>query len=73
MSKTQKEMVLEHLQNFGFIEPLTALREYGCYRLSAIIYLLRDDGLNIQTEMIEGRSRITGNVVRFAKYVLHNE
>lgn len=73
MSKTQKEMVLEHLQNFGFIEPLTALREYGCYRLSAIIYLLRDDGLNIQTEMIEGRSRITGHVVRFAKYILHNE
>ena len=73
MSKTQKEMVLEHLQNFGFIEPLTALREYGCYRLSAIIYLLRDDGLDIRTEMLEGRSRITGKIVRFAKYILQNE
>ena len=31
-------MVLEHLMRFGSIEPLTALREYGCYRLGAIIF-----------------------------------
>ena len=42
-------MVLEHLMRFGSIEPLTALREYGCYRLGAIISLLRADGHDITT------------------------
>lgn len=42
-------MVLEHLMRFGSIEPLTTLREYGCYRLWAIIFLLRADGHDITT------------------------
>lgn len=48
-SPTQKQMVLEHLMRFGSIEPLTTLREYGCYRLWAIIFLLRADGHDITT------------------------
>lgn len=66
-------MVLEHLMRFGSIEPLTALREYGCYRLGAIIFLLRADGHDITTKRVETKSRITGRTVRFANYLLNDE
>ena len=68
---TQKDMVLEHLKRFGSIEPLTALREYGCYRLGAIIFKLRGEGLDIRTTTASARSRITGRPVRFAHYHLN--
>ena len=69
---TQKQLVMQHLQRFGSIEPLTALREYGCYRLGAVIFDLRKDGMNISTTKVEAKSRITGRPVRFANYIFHN-
>lgn len=69
---TQKQFILQHLQQYGSIEPLTALREYGCYRLGAVIFNLRAENYNIVTERIEAKSKITGRPVRFAKYILHS-
>lgn len=68
--KTQKQFILQHLQQYGFIEPLTALREYGCYRLGAIIFVLRKEGYDISTERMQAKSKITGRPVQFAKYIL---
>ncbi len=68
---TQKQFILAHLQRFGFIEPLTALREYGCYRLGARIADLRADGYDITTERMKAKSKITGRSVQFAKYILN--
>lgn len=68
---SQKQFILKHLQRFGSIEPLTALREYGCYRLGARIADLRADGYNITTERIKAKSKITGRSVQFAKYILN--
>ena len=65
---SQKKVILDHLKKFGSIEPLTALREYGCYRLGARISDLRNDGYNIITETIKSVSRITGRPVHFANY-----
>lgn len=70
---SQKDMVLGHLRRYGSIEPLTALREYGCYRLGAVIYELRREGEAIETTTVESRSRITGRPVQFAKYRLKEE
>jgi hypothetical protein len=67
---SQKKVILDHLKKFGSIEPLTALREYGCYRLGARISDLRNDGYNIITETIKSVSRITGRSVHFANYKL---
>ena len=67
---SQKQFILQHLRTFGSIEPLTALREYGCYRLGARISDLREEGHNIKTDYVQQRSRITGHMVRFAKYIL---
>jgi len=68
---TQKQFILEHLQRFGSIEPLTALREYGIFRLASRISDLRKEGYNISKEMQQSVSRITGRIVHFAKYTLH--
>ena len=67
---SQKKYILAHMKRYGFIEPLTALREYGCYRLGSRINDLRKEGVNIRTKFVQTRSRITGNVVRYAKYSL---
>jgi hypothetical protein len=67
---THKKLVLEHMRRFGSIEPMIALREYGCYRLGARIGDLRAEGYNIVTEMMTRVSTITGHPVRFANYKL---
>lgn len=69
--KSQKELILWYLQHIGSIEPLTALREYGCYRLGARIGDLREEGYNITTERMSSKSKITGRTVQFARYTLH--
>lgn len=67
---TQRQFILQHLKRYGCIEPITALSEYGCYRLGAIIFNLRKDGYNIVTKRINAISNITGRRVMFAKYIL---
>ena len=68
---TQKTLIMEHLKRFGSIEPLTALREYGCYRLSGRISELRKEGVNIRTEYLVRRGKITGFISNFANYILN--
>ena len=67
---TQRGLILNHLKDFGSIEPMLALREYGVYRLAAVIELLRKDGHNIQTEMIPHTNKNYGIKTRYAKYSL---
>lgn len=69
-NKSQKAMILSHLKRFGSIEPLTALREYGIYRLGARVANLRSEGYHITTETKASVSRITGRPVHFANYKL---
>jgi len=70
---TQKRLIFEHLKRYGSIEPMTALREYGCYRLSSRISELRTEGINIRTDYIMQRSKVTGFFVKFAKYTLNKD
>lgn len=44
---SQNETILTHLQAFGRITSLEAIKKYGITRLSARIYDLRDAGHNI--------------------------
>lgn len=48
---TQTETILAHLQAGGSITPIDALREYGCLRLAARIWDLRDSGHDVQKVM----------------------
>ena len=52
-TQTQKESILRHLQSGKIITPLEALNLYGCYRLSARIRELRDEGYEIKSENVK--------------------
>lgn len=66
-SESQQRMVARHLQEGKSITPLEALTMYGAFRLSAIIFDLKnEEGMDIRTDMVtddEGR--------RYAKYTLN--
>ena len=49
MPKSQKENILEYLHIGNKITPLEALYQFGSFRLSAIIFELRQEGYNIIT------------------------
>lgn len=66
--KTQKECVLFHLIE----QPLTmpdAVNQYNIYRLADIIFRLKKDGHNIETEEVKFTNRF-GHPGSYAKYRL---
>ena len=50
--KTQNEQIKAYLSKGKSITPLDALNKFGCFRLSARIKNLRDEGLKIITEYV---------------------
>lgn len=70
MNKTKAIQL--HLIEKGSITSWEAIKEYGATRLSAIIYNLRDRGMNIDTTMIEFTDRF-GSKAKYAKYILRGD
>ena len=68
----QIDRVLSHLKTNGSIQPLEALRDLGIYRLSAVIYDLRQEGHKIKTERLSVTNRF-GEEALIAKYVMELE
>lgn len=66
---TQNEIILKHLETYGKITPYQALREYGCLRLGARIWDLRDDGYVIDTKVKKHKNKF-GKQVYYAEYIL---
>ena len=62
---TQESQVLKHLEDFGTIDPLTALAEYRIMRLAAVVHELRRSGVPIETVM-----RYNNNGKHWAEYRL---
>ena len=64
LKKSQKQNVLEYLEIGNKITPLEALYQFGSFRLSAIIFELRQEGYNIIThnKSVDGKT--------FAEYEL---
>ena len=50
-SETQCAMILSALQDGRRLSPLDALKEFGCFRLAAVVHVLRAAGHNIITDM----------------------
>mgnify|MGYP003634516554 CR=1 FL=1 len=48
---TQKQNILKHLQDGNGITPLTALQNYGCFRLAAVVFDLKKEGWKIRTNV----------------------
>lgn len=67
---TQKDRILRHLIDYGFITSWEAFEEYGITRLSAIIYNLKHkDNLNFKDEWLCRQNRY-GENTSFKKYIL---
>lgn len=62
---SQTQIILRHMQVVGAITPLEALKHYGCFRLGARIYNLKEKGYQIASELIKTE---TGK--RVARYSL---
>ena len=57
-NQTQLEAVMDYLAEGKSLTALQALKYFGCFRLAAIIHVLRKEGVPIVTHMVkDGRSR----------------
>ncbi|MDD5395283.1 MAG: helix-turn-helix domain-containing protein [Thiothrix sp.] len=61
----QTRKILAHLNKRGSISPMEALVTYGCFRLAAQIFKLRQVGYNIVTDV-----RKDNVAHQYARYVL---
>ena len=62
--QSQKDKILKHLEDGNSITPIEALEQFGCLRLADVIFRLKQDGHDIQTNMIEKGEK------RYASYRL---
>lgn len=60
----QTQAVYSHLCRYGKLTPLQALNKYGVLRLAARVQDLRDNGINVKTNIV------CKNGKRFAEYRL---
>lgn len=73
MSKlTQCERVLRHLEDYGSIDPMEAIQEYGCMRLASRIADLKGMGYDIVSERTKGKNRY-GEQTSYCTYRLANK
>ena len=61
---TQNQQILDYLKSGKTITPLTALNKFGCFRLSARIFNLREQGNAIITKNVTRKGKT------FAEYSL---
>ena len=54
---TQCDRILRHLEDYGSIDPMVAIKEYGCMRLASRISDLKDRGIGIVAERTKGKNR----------------
>lgn len=65
---SQEEKVLNHLKEHGEITSWTAIMDYGITRLAARICRLREQGYQIETEIVCKKKG--EETVRFARYTM---
>lgn len=69
---SQCEKILRHLNDYGSINPVSALGEYGVMRLASRIADLRRLGHPIRSELQYGVNRY-GEPTRWAEYYISRE
>ena len=64
MIVSQRKSILNYMQKGYKITPLEALKKFGCLRLGARIYDLKQQGFEIKARMIEKNKK------RYAQYYM---
>ena len=73
MSKlTQCERIIRHMTDYGSIDPMEAIYEYGCMRLASRISDLKRQGYPIVSERTKGKNRY-GEDTSYCTYRLANK
>lgn len=67
--KSQTSEIIAHLRKYKTITSMEAIKKYGATRLSGIIYVLKERGFGIETEMVQGKNRY-GHITKYAIYHL---
>lgn len=68
---TQQEMILYHIEQYGSISPLEAMKQYGIMRLASRIHDLKKQGYVFNREVVTTKNRF-GEPVRYTRYSLHD-
>ena len=66
---SQNDMILDYLRQNGSITQAEAISQFGCYRLGARIWELKQRGHKIIKVMEASRNRF-GILTRYARYAL---
>lgn len=69
---TQCDRILRHMRDYGTIDPMTAIKDYGCMRLSARIVDLKGLGYPIRAERVKNKNRY-GESTNYCVYSLIEE
>ena len=67
--RSQITDIIAHLRKYKSITSNEAIKRYGATRLSGIIFILREKGFGIETEMTQGKNRY-GHISNYAIYHL---
>lgn len=65
-----KNLILFHLQKYGSITAMEAIKKYNCTRLSHYILLLRKEGFKITGTRVRFVHSITGKKSSYVRYSL---
>lgn len=66
---TQCDRILRHMEDYGSIDPMEAIKEYGCMRLASRISDLKGQGHEIIAERTKGKNRY-GETTSYCVYRL---
>ena len=69
---TQCDRILRHMKDYGCIDPMVAIKEYGCMRLASRIADLKGRGIEIIAERTKGKNRY-GEQTSYCVYRLKNK
>lgn len=69
MKTTQCQRIIRHLEDYGSINPLEAIAEYGIMRLASRITDLKRQGYRFSVTMVKGKNRY-GEPTHYAVYTL---
>lgn len=64
---TQREAILQYIEEFGSITPMEAFSDLGITKLATRISEMRKDGMKFKIETVSTKNRY-GNSVSYAKY-----
>ena len=72
MKTTQCDRILQYIEDFGSINPLQAIADLGCMRLTSRVYDLRKMGYPIRMRWASGKNRY-GEKTHYAEYYIEKE